>query len=56
MPGKLAYVTPMGTIEAFTVTLAAEVASRGITVNAVDTGPTDTGWMTGQIIRSTGGF
>ncbi len=45
MPGKLAYVTTKGAIEAFTVTLAAEVASKGITVNAVDPGPTDTGWI-----------
>jgi 3-oxoacyl-[acyl-carrier protein] reductase len=46
MPGKLAYIATKGAIDAFTVTLAAEVASRGITVNAVDPGPTDTGWMT----------
>ena len=51
MPGKLAYVTTKGAIEAFTVTLAAEVASRGITVNAVDPGPTDTGWMTEELKR-----
>lgn len=49
MPGKLAYVSTKGAIEAFTVTLAAEVASRGITVNAVDPGPTDTGWMSEEI-------
>ncbi|MGA7731953.1 MAG: SDR family oxidoreductase [Chloroflexia bacterium] len=49
MPGKLAYVTTKGAIEAFTVTLAAEVAPLGITVNAVDPGPTDTGWITGDI-------
>ncbi len=49
MPGKLAYVTTKGAIEAFTVTLSAEVASRGITVNAVDPGPTDTGWMTEEV-------
>ena len=49
MPGKLAYVTTKGAIEAFTVTLSAEVASRGITVNAVDPGPTDTGWMTDDV-------
>ena len=49
MPGKLAYVATKGAIEAFTVTMAAEVASRGITVNAVDPGPTDTGWMTEEI-------
>lgn len=45
MPGKIPYVATKGAIEAFTVTLAAEVASRGITVNAVDPGPTDTGWI-----------
>lgn len=49
MPGKLAYVATKGAIEAFTVTLAAEVAPRGITVNAVDPGPTDTGWMTDEV-------
>ncbi len=49
MPGKLAYVATKGAIEAFTVTLAVEVAPRGITVNAVDPGPTDTGWMSEEI-------
>jgi 3-oxoacyl-[acyl-carrier protein] reductase len=49
MPGKLAYVATKGAIEAFTTTLAAEVAPRGITVNAVDPGPTDTGWMTEEL-------
>ena len=32
-------------IEAFTASLAAGVAAKGITVNAVDPGGTDTGWM-----------
>jgi 3-oxoacyl-[acyl-carrier protein] reductase len=49
MPGKLPYVATKGAIEAFTVTLSAEVAPLGITVNAVDPGPTDTGWMTDEI-------
>jgi 3-oxoacyl-[acyl-carrier protein] reductase len=49
MPGKLAYVATKGAIEAFTVTLAAEVGSKGITVNAVDPGPTDTGWMSDEV-------
>lgn len=51
MPGKLAYIATKGAIDAFTVTLAAELAPRGITVNAVDPGPTDTGWMTEEVKR-----
>jgi 3-oxoacyl-[acyl-carrier protein] reductase len=49
MPGELAYAATKGAIEAFTVTLAAEVGHRGITVNAVNPGPTDTGWMTEEL-------
>lgn len=45
MPGELAYAATKGAVEAFTVTLAAEVGHKGITVNAVNPGPTDTGWM-----------
>lgn len=45
MPGELAYIATKGAIEAFTTTLAAEVGHKGITVNAVNPGPTDTGWM-----------
>ena len=51
MPGKLAYAATKGAIEAFTITLAVEVAPRGITVNAIDPGPTDTGWMTEEVKR-----
>lgn len=49
MPGKLAYAATKGAIEAFTITLAVEVAPLGITVNAVDPGPTDTGWMSAEV-------
>lgn len=45
MPDELAYAATKGAVEAFTVSLAAGVAKLGITVNAVDPGPTDTGWM-----------
>lgn len=49
MPGELAYATTKGAIDAFTITLSAEVAKLGITVNAVNPGPTNTGWMTEEI-------
>jgi 3-oxoacyl-[acyl-carrier protein] reductase len=46
MPTELAYAATKGAVEAFTCSLAAGVAAKGITVNAVDPGGTDTGWMT----------
>ncbi len=46
MPGELAYAATKGAIEAFTRSLAAELAPMDITVNAVDPGATDTGWLT----------
>lgn len=45
MPGELAYVATKGAVEAITTSLSAELAAEGITVNAVDPGATDTGWM-----------
>lgn len=45
MPEELAYAATKGAIEAFTRTLAAEVGRKSVTVNAVNPGPTDTGWM-----------
>ena len=45
MPDELAYVASKGAVEAFSLSLSAELASRGITVNAIDPGITDTGWI-----------
>lgn len=49
MPDTLPYATSKGAVEAFTTSLAAGVASKGITVNAVDPGGTDTGWMPAEL-------
>jgi 3-oxoacyl-[acyl-carrier protein] reductase len=49
MPEELAYVATKGAIEAFTRTLAVEVGHKQITVNAINPGPTDTGWMTEEL-------
>jgi 3-oxoacyl-[acyl-carrier protein] reductase len=45
MPGEIAYVVTKAALDALTITLAAELAPRNITVNAIDPGPTDTGWI-----------
>jgi len=49
MPDELAYIATKGAIEAFTMSLAPAVARRGITVNAVNPGPVDTGYMTEEL-------
>lgn len=49
MPGELAYAATKGAVEAFTQSLSAEVARLGITVNAIDPGATDTGWISPEL-------
>ncbi len=49
MPEELAYAASKGAVEAFSLSLSAELASRGITVNAIDPGITDTGWITDDL-------
>ena len=44
MVGEVAYAASKGALQQVTATLADELADRGITVNAVNPGPTDTGW------------
>jgi 3-oxoacyl-[acyl-carrier protein] reductase len=48
MPGELAYVVTKAALDALTITLSAELAPRSITVNAIDPGPTDTGWLSAE--------
>ena len=44
MPGELAYAASKGALHQLTASLAAHVAPRGITVNTVNPGATDTGY------------
>jgi 3-oxoacyl-[acyl-carrier protein] reductase len=44
-PNNLAYIATKGALKAITPPLATGLAPLGINVNAVDPGPTDTGWM-----------
>ncbi len=46
MPEEIAYAMTKGAIETLTQTISQQIAARGITINAVNPGPTDTGWMT----------
>jgi 3-oxoacyl-[acyl-carrier protein] reductase len=45
LTGEIAYAASKGAIEWLTVSAAVELGPRGITANAVDPGPTDTGWI-----------
>jgi NAD(P)-dependent dehydrogenase (short-subunit alcohol dehydrogenase family) len=48
MSREVAYAVSKGALQQATLTLADELADRGITVNAVNPGPTDTGWLAGE--------
>jgi 3-oxoacyl-[acyl-carrier protein] reductase len=49
MPEELPYAITKGAVEALTTSLSASLIKRGITVNAVDPGATDTGWMSAAL-------
>lgn len=49
MPDELSYAMSKGAIIAFSQSIAPDLAKRGITINVVNPGPTDTGWMTPEI-------
>ncbi|MGC4896998.1 SDR family oxidoreductase [Micromonospora sp. DT31] len=55
--GNLPYGASKGALDRITLAAARELAHLGVTANAVDPGPTDTGWMTAEIkdavLRST---
>lgn len=49
MPTELAYASTKAGIEAFTRSVAPDLMERGITINAVDPGPTDSGWISDEL-------
>ncbi len=49
MASELAYAVSKGALLVATPTLADDLADRGITVNCVNPGPTDTGWGLAEI-------
>jgi 3-oxoacyl-[acyl-carrier protein] reductase len=52
MPGELAYVASKGALHQLTLSLSAHLMPRGITVNTVNPGATDTGWANGDLYES----
>jgi 3-oxoacyl-[acyl-carrier protein] reductase len=51
MVRELPYAASKGALHALTASLAAHLAPRGILVNALNPGPTDTGWATPELTR-----
>ena len=51
MPDELPYIASKGALHQVTASLAAHLAPRGITVNTVNPGATDTGWATEEQVR-----
>jgi 3-oxoacyl-[acyl-carrier protein] reductase len=51
MARELPYAASKGALHGLTASLAAHLAPRGILVNALNPGPTDTGWATPELTR-----
>jgi 3-oxoacyl-[acyl-carrier protein] reductase len=49
MAGELPYAVTKGAVHQMTRSLADAVADRGVTVNAINPGPVDTGWATDEL-------
>jgi 3-oxoacyl-[acyl-carrier protein] reductase len=51
MPSELPYAVSKAALSGSVLSLADHLVPRGITVNAVNPGPTDTGWATEEIVE-----
>ncbi|MFE1102465.1 SDR family oxidoreductase [Nocardiopsis alba] len=51
MPGEVAYASAKGALAQITPTIAAELGPRGITVNTVNPGPVQTGYIEGELLE-----
>jgi len=49
MPEELSYVLTKSAVETLTYTLSSSLASKGITINAINPGPTNSGWMNDKV-------
>lgn len=49
MSGEISYSITKGAVETLTFTLSSVLMEKGITINAIDPGPTDTGWMNKEL-------
>lgn len=51
MPNELAYALTKASLETLTRTLASELAERGATINTINPGPTDSGWISEELYK-----
>ncbi|GAB3220711.1 SDR family oxidoreductase [Spirosoma arcticum] len=51
MSDEIAYAITKGAVETLTRTISQRIAKHGITINAINPGPTDTGWMDDNLTK-----
>lgn len=49
MENELPYTVTKAAVDMLTMQLSPLLSAKGITINAIDPGPTDTGWMSGEV-------
>ncbi|MFW6692333.1 SDR family oxidoreductase [Streptomyces sp. MAR4 CNX-425] len=54
MSGEIPYAATKGALQQLTLTLSDALVDRGITVNCVNPGPTDTGWADAELTAQVG--